>query len=152
MGWVVYATPRLLYPEKRPCSHLTRGRVGPTGGLDEYQRHHPPGFEHPVASRYTDCVNPVHHPCIVISSGFNTKHLLRRGKKNVFCHIGLERHRKHNDNNKLYIRLLKSCQLRNAAQRDEISGMTYINNSVLHCTSLPLLLRNILLHMRHEIP
>jgi hypothetical protein len=78
--------PAALPPEKGPCSHCTRGRVSPRGGLDDYQRHHSPGFDHrtihPLASRYTDCAIPAHHPYIVVSSGLNTKHhLLRRPQK-----------------------------------------------------------------------
>jgi hypothetical protein len=33
MGWVADATPRLLYPPERPCTHYIGGWVGPRAGL-----------------------------------------------------------------------------------------------------------------------
>ena len=58
MGWVVNATPRLLYPRERP-GPLYKGLVGPkcrSGEMREISA--PPGFDlrtvQPVASSYTD--------------------------------------------------------------------------------------------------
>jgi len=58
MGWVINATPRLLYPQKRPGTHCMGGWVGPRAGLDGCGKSRPPpGFDprtvQPVASRYS---------------------------------------------------------------------------------------------------
>jgi len=34
MGWVINATPRLLYPRERTSTHYVGGWVGPRAGLD----------------------------------------------------------------------------------------------------------------------
>ena len=60
MGWVVKATPRLLYPRERLGTHCIVGWVGLQGqsrGVRKISTR--PGFDSrttkPVASRYTDC-------------------------------------------------------------------------------------------------
>jgi hypothetical protein len=65
MGWVVNATPRLLYLRERPGTHCIGGWVGPRAGLDGCGKSRPPpGFDprtvQPVASRYTDWAIPAH--------------------------------------------------------------------------------------------
>jgi len=42
MGWVVNATPRLLYPRERPGTHCIGGWVGPIAGLDSAENLAPP--------------------------------------------------------------------------------------------------------------
>ena len=58
MGWVVRATPRPLYPRKRPGTYRTGGWVDPRAGGRERKISPPPGFDpwtvQPVASRYAD--------------------------------------------------------------------------------------------------
>ena len=59
MEWMVDATPRPLYAPERPGTHSTADWVGPTTGMDAYEKSRPsPGFYprtvHPVASRYSD--------------------------------------------------------------------------------------------------
>jgi hypothetical protein len=59
MGWVVNATPRLIYPRERTGTHYIGGWVGPTAGLDGFGKSRPPpGFDprtiQRVASRYND--------------------------------------------------------------------------------------------------
>ena len=59
MGWVVNATPRLLYPRKRPGIQFTGGWVDLAAGMYGCGNSRlPPGFDpqtvQPVASRYTD--------------------------------------------------------------------------------------------------
>jgi hypothetical protein len=66
MGWVINATPCLLYPRKIPGTHCTGGWVEHRAGLEECGKSRPQtGFDHPsvnpVASRYTDCVIPGHN-------------------------------------------------------------------------------------------
>jgi hypothetical protein len=117
----------------------------------------PQGFDyrtvHPAASRYTDCAIAAHLPYILVSTGLNTNIIYKTSAKRtssvklVWNDIELVM-----ITINYVISLLNSCQLRPTAQRDETSGVTYINNSVLHCTSPPLRLRNILLHKMHEIP
>ena len=51
--------PAALYPQERPGTHCTGGRVGPRAGLDRCGKSRPlPGFDpwtvQPVTSRYTD--------------------------------------------------------------------------------------------------
>ena len=41
MGWVVNATPRPLYPLKRPGTHCIGGWVGPRAGMDRRGKSHP---------------------------------------------------------------------------------------------------------------
>ena len=65
MGWVVNATPRPLYPRKRPGTHCTGGWVDPRAGLDGWGKiSPPPEFDprtvQPVTSRYTDWAIPAH--------------------------------------------------------------------------------------------
>jgi hypothetical protein len=65
MGWVVNATPWLLYPQERPGTHCIGGWVGTQGRSGRVQKISPsPGFDpltvQPVASHYTDCVIPAH--------------------------------------------------------------------------------------------
>jgi hypothetical protein len=60
MGWVVNATPQMLYHREGPNAHCVGGWVGPRTDLDSCGKSRPqPGFDpwtvHPVASRYTDC-------------------------------------------------------------------------------------------------
>jgi len=46
MGWVVNATPRLLYPQEGPGTHCTGGWAGLDAGLDGCGKSHPPlGFD-----------------------------------------------------------------------------------------------------------
>ena len=57
--WVVSTTPRPLYPQERPGTCCTGGRVGRRAGLDGCGKSRPaPGFDprtvQPVVSRYTD--------------------------------------------------------------------------------------------------
>ena len=64
MGWVVNATPRLLYSRERNSTHCIGGWVGPRAGLGGCGKSRPPlGFDprtvQPVASRYTDWAIPV---------------------------------------------------------------------------------------------
>ena len=59
MGWVANATPRPLYPRKRPGTHCIGGWVGPRASLNTRGKSlPPPGFDprtvQSVASRYTD--------------------------------------------------------------------------------------------------
>jgi hypothetical protein len=62
MGWVVNATPPLLYPpppRERPGTYFIGGRVGPKAGMEGCGKTSPPpGFDlrtvQPVTSRYTD--------------------------------------------------------------------------------------------------
>ena len=62
MGWAVSATPRLLYPRKRPGTHCIGGWMGLSGRMRNISP--PPGFDSrtvwPVASRYTNYAIPVH--------------------------------------------------------------------------------------------
>ena len=63
MGWVVYATPRPLYPRERAGTHCTGGWVDFRAGLDGFVKSRPhrdsiPRTVHPVASRYTDWAIP----------------------------------------------------------------------------------------------
>jgi hypothetical protein len=45
LDWVVIATPRPLYPRKRPGTHCVGGWVGPRAGLDGCKKSRPPpGF------------------------------------------------------------------------------------------------------------
>jgi len=58
-GWVVKATPRLLYPREGPGTYCVGGWVGPRAGLYGCGKSRlPPAFYprtlQPVASRYTD--------------------------------------------------------------------------------------------------
>ena len=58
-GWVVPATPRLLYPREILGTHCIGGWVDPRAGLDGCGKSGlSPGFDprtvQPVASRYTD--------------------------------------------------------------------------------------------------
>jgi len=62
MGWVVNATPRLLYSWKRPGTHCTGGWVGLKAGLDGWKISFAPGFDpqtvQPVANPYTNWAIP----------------------------------------------------------------------------------------------
>jgi hypothetical protein len=63
MGWVVNATPRPLYPRKRPDTHCIGDWVGPRAGLDGCGKYRPPPeFDprtvQPLASRYADYASP----------------------------------------------------------------------------------------------
>jgi len=66
MECVVNATTQPLYPQKRPGTHCTGGRVGRRAGLDGCGKFRPqPGIDRRtfqlVASRYTDRANPAHY-------------------------------------------------------------------------------------------
>jgi hypothetical protein len=54
MGWVFNATPRPLYPWKRPGAHCIGGWVGPKAGLDVSENLDPPPrirtLDHPPRS------------------------------------------------------------------------------------------------------
>jgi hypothetical protein len=63
MGWVVNATPRLLFPQEKPGTLCLGGYVGPRADLDGCGKSRPPpGFDlrtiQPVTSRYTDYAIP----------------------------------------------------------------------------------------------
>ena len=47
MGWVFNATPRPLYPWKRPGTHCIGGWVGPKAGLDVSENLDPTGIRTP---------------------------------------------------------------------------------------------------------
>ena len=47
MGWVVNATPRLLYPRERSGTHCEGGWVGPRAGLDGCGKSRPTGIRSP---------------------------------------------------------------------------------------------------------
>ena len=65
MGGVVSATPRPLYPLKRPGTHCTGGWVDPRAGLDACEFSPLPGFDpRTVANRYTDYAIPVHNTLV----------------------------------------------------------------------------------------
>jgi hypothetical protein len=62
MGWVVNATPRLLYLRESPGTNCVEGLVGPRATL-KWRGKSPltrfdPRTVQPVASRYTDCAIP----------------------------------------------------------------------------------------------
>ena len=64
MGWVVNATPRLLYPLERPGTHRIGGWVGPRASGQVGKILPPPGFDtrtvQPAASRYMAYAMPAH--------------------------------------------------------------------------------------------
>lgn len=144
-------------PQKETMQPLYKRQGGPQGWYGRVPKTSPTGTRSPgrspLESGYTDCATPAHHLYIVVSSGLSTKHhLLRRPQKERLLSYWSGTIQKTMITINYVISLLNRCQLRHTAQRDEISGVTYINNSVPYCTSLPLRLRNILLLMTHEIP
>jgi hypothetical protein len=63
-GWVVNATPQLLYsPGNRPSIHCTGGWMGPRAGLDGCRRSHPPtGIRSPDHPVHSELPYQLHYP------------------------------------------------------------------------------------------
>ena len=72
--WVVNATPRPLYPQKRPGTHCIGGWVGPRTGLNGCGKSRPSGFRSPDRPAPSELLYRLSYPDLYICKVIGKKY------------------------------------------------------------------------------